>query len=438
MEINRIVRGAFLPCAGLLCIWGTVLGQEPDQLTIDRLATAVPKLHWDGALTKTRAAAGTRTGAAGTAITSAATTVGTPGVDTIANWNGQFFAEGYDPAGNPNQLWLYNMVGTPPESGTKTVINAPIIPVSLDLRNFDGSPRFVNGHRLYSDATQFVTPVLNSPVFQNFRYSSSESPTQFGDAVQRASFGDRAEDGWHTLLSPAVKTPRVMTLIRGTYLFALNADGTCCAYVLIDANTFGSLLFPPTYPVDSSTVIGAAELAGDMTTQDLTTLLFPNAFLYVGNPANCCILGYHSFDFEPGIPSNGNLLRFYVMDYASWITPGLFTGGLADVTALSHEVSETLADPLVAFDGVHNITPWWLSPNGNCQDNLEVGDVIEGLPNGVYPITRHGYTFHPQNEALLPWFEFKSHSTATDRAYSYPNTDVLTTLSPLEKAGCVP
>ena len=434
--IYRTTRGATLTCAGLLLMLGTVQGQEPDQLTIEGLVAAHPKLHWDGALTKARAAAGTRIGTAGTAINAAAT-VGTPGVDTIANWNGQFFAEGFDPAGNPNQNWVYNMVGTPPGRNVTTVINAPIIPVSLDLRNFDGSPRFVNGHRLYSDATQFVQPVLNSPVFRNSRYSSSERPTQFGDAVQRASFGDRAEDGWHTLLNPAVKTPRVIQLIRGTYLFALNADGSCCAYVLIDANTFGSALFPPTYPVDNSTVIGAAELAGEMTTQDLTTLLLPNAYLYVGAPTNCCILGFHSFDFEPGIPANGNQLRFYVMDYASWISPGLFAG-IQDVTALSHEVSETLADPLVSFDGVHNITPWWLSPNGNCQDNLEVGDVVEGLPNGVYPITIGGFTYHPQNEALLPWFEFQSPSTAIRRAYSYPNTDVLTSLSPLEKAGCAP
>jgi hypothetical protein len=406
--------------------------QEPDQVTVQFLAGTHPTAHWEGAqaLAKTKAAS-----SSGPMITAPAT--GTPGVDTIPNWNGQFFAQGYDPFGNPNRQWLYNMVGTPPESGVTTTINAPIIPVSLDLRNYDGSPRYVNGHRLFSDVTPFVTPALNSPVFQNHKYSSSERPTQITDAIQRAAFGDDVEDGWHTLLNPSVKTHRVMTLIRGTYSFALNADGTCCAFVLIDANTFSNNLFPPTYPFDASTVIGAAELAGEMTTQDITSLLFPNAFLYVTVPANCCILGFHSFDFEPGIPANGNLLRFYVMNYSSWISPGLFGAAFADVTALSHEVAETFADPLIAFDGVHNITPWWLSPNGNCQDNLEVGDVIEGLPNATYPITLNGYTYHPQNEALLPWFEFKSHSTALGRAYSYPDASVLPALSPLEKAGCV-
>ena len=90
----------------------------------------------------------------------------------------------------------------------------------------------------------------------------------------------------------------------------------------------------------------------------------------------------------------------------------------------------------MASDNIHNITPWWLSPNGNCQDNLEDGDVIEGLPNGVYPITMNGMTYHPQNEALLQWFEFKSPSDAIDSAYSYPNVTTLTSLSAPQNPGC--
>jgi hypothetical protein len=93
----------------------------------------------------------------------------------------------------------------------------------------------------------------------------------------------------------------------------------------------------------------------------------------------------------------------------------------------------------VAFDGVHDITPWWLSPNGNCQDNLEVGDVIEGLPRQSFPITMpNGFTYHPQNEALLQWFEFQSPSTALNGAYSYPDITTLTALSAPQKAGCAP
>ena len=91
---------------------------------------------------------------------------------------------------------------------------------------------------------------------------------------------------------------------------------------------------------------------------------------------------------------------------------------MLDVLGLSHEISETYNDPFVAFDGVHNVTPWWLSPNGNCADILEVGDVIEGLPRQAFPMTMpNGFTYHPQNEALLQWFQFQSPSTARHRTF---------------------
>ena len=103
---------------------------------------------------------------------------------------------------------------------------------------------------------------------------------------------------------------------------------------------------------------------------------------------------------------------------------------------MSHEIAETYNDPFVASDGVHDVTPWWLAPNGNCQNDLETGDVIEGLPNGVFPITMNGMTYHPQNEALLQWFEFESPSSAIDGAYSYPNEQTLTSLSAPQNPGC--
>jgi hypothetical protein len=363
-------------------------------------------------------------------------TNGIPGIDSLVNFNNHFKAQGVDQNGSAQIIWYYNMVGTAPEHHGTTTLNAPIVPVTLDLRNFDGSPRFVNGKPLISSPTQFIQPTLDSPIFQNFTYSSSDDATQYTDAVQRAEFFKRAKPDWHTLLNPSVKTGRTMVLIRGTYSFALNADGSCCAFVLVDANAFGNALFPSTFPIDNSTPVGAAENAGDITTKDISTFLFPNTYLYVNDPSNCCILGFHTYDFEPGIPSNGNLERRYVLNYSSWISPGLFGGGFEDVTALSHELSETFNDPFVASDGIHNVTPWWLSPNGNCQDDLEVGDVIEGLPDGVYPITMNGMTYHPQNEALLQWFEFEAPSSAISGAYSYPNIGTLTALSPPEGVNC--
>jgi hypothetical protein len=160
-----------------------------------------------------------------------------------------------------------------------------------------------------------------------------------------------------------------------------------------------------------------------MTTRDLTTLLFPNTFLY-DSAGGCCVLGFHSFDVEPD--AKGNPTKFYVMNYASWISPGLFGESFQDVTALSHELAEAMNDPFVSYDGVHNQTQWWTAPNGLCQNNLETGDVIEGLSNATYPVTINGVTYHPQNEALLQWFAGESPSRAWHGAYSFPDPTVLT------------
>jgi hypothetical protein len=209
-------------------------------------------------------------------------------------------------------------------------------------------------------------------------------------------------------------------------------------------NTFFNKLFPSTFtfPPDRSTPVGAAEAAGEITTKDISTFFFPPSSLYI--PTNtglvCCIGGFHTLDEESGDASNGNALRLFVLNYSTWFPPRLSTSGtVGDVLGLSHEISEIYNDPFVAFDGVHNVTPWWLSPNGNCQNDLEVGDVIEGLPNETFPITMpNGFTYHPQNEALLQWFEFQSPSSALNGAYSYPDITTLTALSAPQKAGCAP
>jgi hypothetical protein len=457
--VQKYIRGAshvkkelrfWLGLVGALGLLGasvTAAALEPDELSSAALANA-RQLHVRGpvnAIGATKVAAGLKTGSSNS---------GVPGIDSLVNFTGQYRANGVDSSGNPVTEWSYAMVGHSPRSEEGVTLRAPVIAVSMDLRDQNGQVRHVNGHRLYSDGTQYVQPVLQSPIFQNFWYSSSSQPTQFTDAVQRAEFwGDDLENDWHTLLAPVVGDSQVMQLSQdpacGTstngvaghcnYFFKLDTDGRCCAYILVDANVFNGALFPPTFPVDNTTIVGAAELNGDMTTQDVSTFLFPNTFLYLnGDPKQCCVLGFHTFDFEPGVASNGNVQRFYVMNYSAWISPGLFGPNFTDITAVSHELSEIFNDPFVVFDGVTNLTPWWLSPNGNCQNDLEVGDVVEGLPNATFPITMHGFTYHPQNEALLPWFEFQKRSSAIGGAYSYPDASVITALSAPQKVNCAP
>lgn len=358
------------------------------------------------------------------------------GIDSIRTFTGEFKAAGIDPAGNLQRDWQFTMAGGDPALGGTTSLNAPIIPVSLDLLDYDGRVRVVDGRPLHYSVQPFVRAVVNSPVFQNMDYSSSDAPTQFADAVQRAEFYSQMQSDWHTLLKPSVKAERTLAIPRGAYYFALNPDGVCCAFVLVDSRIFFKLMFPATASA-ANTPVGAAEHAGDITTASIATFLFPNTYLYLnGNPNHCCMLGFHTYDSEPGDASNQFREKRYVFNYSSWISPGLFAPGFEDITALSHEITESLNDPFVGSDGVHGITPWWLSQNGNCQDDMEVGDAIEGLPDATVAIQAHGRMYHPQNEALLPWFESQSPSSALGGAYSYPNQNVLTSLSPPEGVNC--
>jgi hypothetical protein len=351
-------------------------------------------------------------------------------IDSLLNFSGQFQSSGVDDNGKKRRIWKYNMAGRSPQEGGTTIIDAPIVPVSLDLLNYDG-----NGHTLHDSVVPFILPTVYSPIFQSWTYSSSDMPTQIIDAELRAEFYNTMKPNWHTLLNPSVKMVRTMSLPAGSYYYQLKRDGRCCEYVLVDSKVFANLLFPP-IPADTTTPVGAAENAGEITTKDIATFLFPNTYLYEGDPSNCCVLGYHTYDYEPGEAGNGYAEKRYVLNFSSWIGSGLFGDGVEDVTATSHELAESFNDPFVVSDSVHNLTPWWLSPNGNCQDDLEVGDVIEGLPMDVYPITMNGRTYHPQNVALLQWFAFESPSSALGGAYSYPDPNTLTSLSPRQAANC--
>jgi hypothetical protein len=367
-------------------------------------------------------------------------------IETLPNWNDYYVADGFDSNGNPNRNWYTNTVGNSPNAGKmprgrltpmlqSTMINAPIIPVIVDLREADGSPRFVNGNRLISSPMPFVDLVLQSPLFSNTSWASSPEPTQFNDAVQRAQFIAQAGDDWHTLLAPDVKGARTVTFLRGDYTFTMNPDGTCCQAILVEQAAFNRAMLPAA-PDDTASLVGAAKSAGEITPQDITMFLFPNVFVYQGTTSNCCLYGYHSYYAETGDGPSGTSERRYVFAYASWISPGLVGSNVQDVTALSHELAEIINDPFVASDGVLNVTPWWLS-GGNCQNTLETADATEGLARATFPVVMpNGYEYHPANQALAPWFKREFPSSALHGAYSFPDEGALPNLSDPERAGC--
>jgi hypothetical protein len=364
-----------------------------------------------------------------------------PAIDTIVNFSGQFTAPGFDGDGNPQSVWPYTMVGSDPKEHRATRFHAPIIPVTVELLDADGKVgKTASGAPLRMvTGSDTLSLTLNSPVFQKSQTTAGN--VQIGDGMMRAQFdatGGDGDGGYHTILDPSVKTTRTIQLPFGTYRFAPKADGSCCQFILADVNAFADRLFPPTAD-DTTTVMGAAEHAGDMKPSDITTLLLRDVYLFDGDPANCCILGFHSVDVEPGIAANHNRERDFVMAFASYLSDGVF-GAFSDITPLSHEISELFADPFI-----NNATPFWLSIDpvtgaALCQNNLETGDVIEVLStNPVATVASHNRTYHPQNEAMLPWFAFESPSSSHLGAYSFPDETTLTTLSPPNLLpGCVP
>jgi hypothetical protein len=349
----------------------------------------------------------------------------TPSLVPIATFDGSFVAQGGPSAGG---LFPFTMIGGQPSAGKTTTIPAPISEVSLTLLNADGSVLTT------VPFDPFETPTLQSPNFNTTNYRSG-TQIQFADAVQRAEFFNTMASNWHTVLQPSVVNrvnivvPRFVSvqvspghIVQArSYFIGTAADGNTFVLML-------NLVFDFFFGNEVNNEINA----GNFNTNALNMTLFPNTYLFALNvnkpdtPGSCCVLGFHTFFFDP----SASPATRWVTQFSSWISPGLF-GGFSDVTGLSHETSEAFNDPFL-----NNAVPRWQFPGVSapaiskasrvCQGSLETGDPIEGLANATVPITLNSFTYHPQTEALLPWFEMGPSSNAIDGAFSFPDETALT------------
>jgi len=336
------------------------------------------------------------------------------GIISVPNFTRSFFTRG--------TRYRYTMIGNDPTRGGTTDIPARILAVSLRLQNADLKTfTLVPVH-------EFAEYSLASPNFQRADYSSGND-LQYADAVQRAQFFNIMKPDWHTRLAPAhivdnltLDIPYYTTVQQNgkdlkvrTYFSGKADDGS--TFVLLLESFFDQQIFD---------VVNNAVNKGDYQPSALNVAIFPNTYLFAGvsngQIVGCCVGGFHTYFTDGASPEHR-----WVFAYASYMSPGLFQGGAADVTALSHEISESFNDPFV-----NNQVHAWQYPGmpGSCQDTLETGDPLEVLANGVFPIPLRAdgkpFTFHPQTEALWQWFAEKSHSSAIDAAYSYPDITALT------------
>jgi hypothetical protein len=345
------------------------------------------------------------------------------GVISLATFDGAFTAQAGPSAGRD---FRFTMMGNDPRLGGTTVFPANISEVSLQLLNADGSVFTTVPFDPFEQRT------LESPNFEPLDYRSGRN-IEYGDAVHRAQFFNIMKRDWHTLLIPKVVNKVTIVvpfsvniqLSNGSIIQARSYfTGTAA-----DGSTF-VLMLSPLFNLLFSNEVVSEIVAGNFTTNGLNTTMFPNTFLFnlnVNNPntpGSCCVLGFHTF-FRDGVFPQSR----WVTQYASWISPGLFGAGFEDVTALSHETAEAIADPFV-----NNPTPNWQFPGVPatakvCQANLEEGDPIEVLANATIPITvkepHFTFTYHPQIIPLLQWFEMGATSNAIDGAFSFPDETTL-------------
>jgi len=134
------MRLAVLAAIFLIGVPASVYGQamEPDQVPVSFTLTTNPHTY----NAKSIADGGVLGGRSNGSLL---------GIDSVVNWSSYFYFFGLDSNGFPQFTWQYTMVGNAPFSqgddndrqGETTRVGAPIVAVNLDLRNFDGSPRFV-------------------------------------------------------------------------------------------------------------------------------------------------------------------------------------------------------------------------------------------------------------------------------------------------------
>jgi hypothetical protein len=341
---------------------------------------------------------------------------------TIPLWTGndsgyQFMMVGLDP--------------TVPQTNPVSTIKAQLIPVKF---TFYGTQVVVFDPQKKDICTPSaaLTMVQNSPIFKNIslpEVGTSLGTGQFTSLFQRANF--------FKYTGPSGINPKYEVTLTQSTLGELSVTvptsvvyGGCYPLGLIDINAWDKLLTDQILPQLGQKGVGPTTFP---------IFLFYNVVMYEGTPSNCCIAGYHSSFINW---TNGALQTYAVVDYDTTTTScsvpprvpppctpffaKLYSEGLQDLVAMSHEIAEWMDDPALirtppGNPTTGNPTPPWGGgqvPVGQCQSNLEVGDPLSGMSETVHSIRMPNFTYHVQDLAFKSWFYHDSPSVGINGLYS--------------------
>jgi hypothetical protein len=289
-------------------------------------------------------------------------------------------------SGSKGQKFTGVMVGNSPISTSGTThTTVYVVPLIFKIGGQTFSPTAADSACLGGKVP--LTVLKQSPMIvatHDFKVNGVDvGPAQYSDAFQRANFWKyvNANGGtYHNALT--YKYLPAMTISPGSsHSVLFSVSGGCrSTYGGIEINWFDSLVTGTIIPGLASKGVGPT---------NLPIFMIYNTTMYIGNPNQCCVGGYHGAFGNP--PQTYSPFQFD--------TVGVFGVGSEDTDIMAHEVNEWQDDPLG-----NNATPAWghVGQVTGCQNNLEVGDPLTGknYPN----VSLSGYTYHLQELAFFSWF----------------------------------
>jgi hypothetical protein len=274
------------------------------------------------------------------------------------------------------------------------------------------SPQFATNDYGYTPAATAAGAFPKLPAFIRGKggalsQEDAGNQLQLQDATMRAQFDKTGASGYHLRLTPHVLPPVTINVPRNQGTLLQSGRGVVFADVNISW---------------WSAQINNLETTADPT--HLPLYLTDDVMLYTGgDPGNCCVIGYHGTKATGNRKGNGQTqgnAPVQTFAWSSYVSPGLFArpnGGtdwaLQDIHAISHEIAEWADDPFVN----NTVNPWLTptAPQYGCTSVLETGDPVVGIgfamgtnpynqgPNPDGTTSADG-SYHPEDEALLPWF----------------------------------